>query len=380
MSRTVGISPGFLAKLDEVQKTFILRAVGRRFYDEFLCQHGYHIFTVGTTGSGKTNKGYWLMDWLKHLETQVWISSGKTSETLPLLFMDRKVQIIVPSGTDVIIEELAGGRWTRIEDHPVVIQVESPRAMLNAISAGSWSKGRHRVRDTVNILEVRTAFKDSKKAVLWIAEMFQNLAEMLRDGELSDIAPVTIHIDESQWAIAGKRISNEPERMKASEIITENALELRSALFRLAIYAQGHNNIPPPARENMLFHLLCKGAEVSSDENSSLAEWCKYTPNRDPPSPAQFKKYHGRFIFENGDSWPKDRPWKFRKYPLDPEDQERINHMRVRYVGKHDMKTEEDEITEELPNLGRYAALAIPHEMIEPALSMSMIPAGDGNE
>ncbi|MFA5378976.1 MAG: hypothetical protein WC455_24695 [Dehalococcoidia bacterium] len=375
MSRTVGIPPAYLAKLDDIQRKFILMAVGLRFYDEFLCQHGKHLFIFGTTGSGKTQKGYHFVNWLKHLETQVWISSGKTNETLPLLCMDRKVRIIVPTGVDVIIEENCSGKWTRIENHPDVIPVETPRDMLNAITAGSWSKSRHLVRDTINILEVRTAFAARDKAVHWNAEMFQALAEMLREGELHDLSPSAWHIDESQWTLAGKRISNDPERMKASEIITENALELRSAGFRLVLYAQGHNNIPPPARENMIFNVICRGADVTSDEDTRLSEWCKYTRNRNPPSPMQFKTYHGRFVFENGDSYPKDRPWKFRKYPLNPEDQERIRHMRVRYLGKHDKKTEVDEILEEcIPDLGRYAALAIKPEMVECAPSQSLLP------
>ena len=118
MSHTTGIPPKFLAKLDPNQRTFILTAVGRRFYEEFLCQHGKHLFTFGTTGSGKTQKGYAFVDWLKYLETQIWFDTGKTNEILPLLCMGRKIRIVTPSGTDVVIEESSGGIWTRIAYHP----------------------------------------------------------------------------------------------------------------------------------------------------------------------------------------------------------------------------------------------------------------------
>ena len=106
-----GIPPGYLEKLDEVQRIFILRAWGRRFYWEFLTAYGKHLFIFGTTGSGKSNKGYWLVDWLKHLETQIWFDSGKQGEILPLLCMDRKIRVIVPTGCDLIIEERVNGKW-----------------------------------------------------------------------------------------------------------------------------------------------------------------------------------------------------------------------------------------------------------------------------
>ena len=90
--------------MSEEQKTFLKAAVGHRFYDEFLTQHGKHLFIFGTTGGGKTQKGYAMMDWLKHLENQIWFDTGKTNEILPLLCMDRKVRIIIPTGTDIRIE------------------------------------------------------------------------------------------------------------------------------------------------------------------------------------------------------------------------------------------------------------------------------------
>lgn len=371
MSRTVGIPPGFINKLDPDQRKFIITAVGRAFYDEFLTAHGKHLFVFGTTGSGKTNKGYAFLDWLKHLETQIWISSGKTGETLPLLCMDRKVQIVVPDGCDVIIEERVNGRWQQIPDHPKVIPVPNPRAMLESISPGSWKNG-NRVRDTITILEIRNAFSRRVLAVQWIAELFEEIAVGLREGWLTVILPATIHIDESQWTLAGQRISNDADRSRASEVIAENSLECRSGGLREILYAQGHNNIPPTARENMLFHCICRGGDVRPEENRKLAEWCRYAPQRNPPSPQYFATDQGRFVFESnhngwGDSYPPTVPWRFRLYPLRVEDRNWIRKCRVRYVGKHDQKPIESEAKEEcLPELGRFSALAIQPEKTDP--------------
>ena len=364
LGRTVGIPTKYLDKLDTSQRKFLITSgYGLRFYDEFLTQHGKHLFITGTTGSGKTNKGYAFVDWLKHLETQIWFDSCKTDEILPLLCMNRKVRIITPTGTDISIEERKNGKWLMIENHPEILHVSSPYDALSSIATGSWSKSRNKIRDTITIVSFRNAFSKRVMAIQWISEFFELLAERLRESTMPNITPASIHVDESQWAMAGKRISGEGIRSKASEIITENALDLRSNRVRLVIYAQDFMNIPPAARENMLFNLLCKGANVSSDENGNLSKWCRFASWRDPPSPMQFQPYHGRFVFENGDSQPPQNPWHFRLYPLEEADRKWIRGLRIRYVGKHDIRSEIYEIKEEcLPELGRFSAMAIKPE------------------
>ena len=369
MSRTVGIPNRFLAKCDEIQRAFLITAVGLRFYDEFLCQHGKHLFIFGTTGGGKTQKGYAVVDWLKLLENQIWFDTGKTNEILPLLCMNRKVRILIPSGTNLTIEERVSGKWQEIPNHPDVVRVSSPYDALSSIATGSYKNG-YRTQDTITIISFRNAFSKKEMAVQWVAEFFEQLAERCRLSTMPNIFPAALHVDESQWAMAGKRISAEGGRSKASEIITENALELRSAKIRLVLYAQSYKNIPPAARENMLFNIMCKGADVSSDENGNLSKWCKYAEWRNPPTPMQYKPWHGRFVFENGDSYPPLNPWRFRLYPLDENDRRWISHLRVRYEGRHDVTTGEQETeTECFPELGRFQALAIKPEVQEVAES-----------
>jgi hypothetical protein len=381
MPRTVGINPGYLAKLDQSQRDFLITAVGIRFFDEFLTQYGKHLFIFGTTGSGKTNKGYAFVDWLKHLETQIWFDSGKQNEILPLLCMDRKVRIIVPSGTDIIIEEHKNG-WQKIQNHPEVIQVSTPQDALSGIAVGSWGyqiglKNHDIYRDTATIISFRNAFSKKEMAVEWIAEFFEGLAERCRSNTMPNIFPASVHIDESQWAIAGKRVSGEGARTKASEVITENAMELRSAKVRLILYAQGYTNIPPAARENMLFNVMCHGGIVSSDENGNLSKWCSTNYN-DFLNPRKFSPKQGRFVFEDGNSYPFKKPWSFRLYPKEESDRRWIGTLRVRYVGKHDIGTEEREIeTECFPELGRFQALAIKPEVQEMAESRWNMPPGE---
>lgn len=373
------IPPGFLKKLTEDQRSFILSRVGMRFYWQYLTEHGKHTFIFGTTGGGKTQKGYAFVDWLKYLETQIWFDTGKTNEILPLLCMGKKVRIIVPIGHSLTIEERTDGKWQPIPNHPEVLPVATPYDALSSIGTGSWDKARHPVRDTITIISVRNAFRNKANAVSWVVDFYEQLAIRCRENTMPNIFPASLHLDESQWAMAGKRISGEGDRTKAAEIITENALELRSAGIRLVLYAQDYNNIPPAARENMLFNVLCKGANVKSDENGNLSKWCNFAQGSMAINPMQFSPKQGRFVFENGDSYPVRTPWNFKLYPINEQDREWIRHLRIRYEGKNDMRSEESEGQEEcFPELGRFSAMVIPPEKQDCVIGRFNIPETGG--
>ena len=378
-----GIPPGYLEKLDGVQRIFILRAWGRRFYWEFLTAYGKHLFIFGTTGSGKSNKGYWLVDWLKHLETQIWFDSGKQGEILPLLCMDRKIRVIVPTGCDLIIEERVNGKWQKIQNHPEVVRVSSPSDAISAIVEGSWSNSRNwLISDTITIISFRNSFSRKELAIEWVAGFFENLAERARNphkGGLPKITPASIHIDESQWAIAGRKVSGEGERTKASEVIAENTMEMRSARFRLVLYSQSYKGIPPSARENMLFNMMCHGVTAQSvEENGNLSRWCHNSTFYSLLLPIRYNVDQARFVFEDGGCSPSLMPWKFRLYPKEKSDQKWIAGLRVRYEGRHDQRTGEEEIQEEcFPELGRFSAMAIKPEVQEVAESHFNAPRGE---
>lgn len=83
-----------LAKYSERQQKLLLTGVGQKFYLEYLCRHGNHTYNISNTGGGKTQRNYWLVDFLRHSENIIWISTGKSDEILLLLFLGCKVRII----------------------------------------------------------------------------------------------------------------------------------------------------------------------------------------------------------------------------------------------------------------------------------------------
>lgn len=352
-----GIPTGYLNKLDEGQKVFAISGPGKMFLDDFVWAKGNHCFVIGTTGSGKTNKGYWLVNWLKHTETQIWLDSGKSDEIIPLLCQDMPVQIICPKYTDVIIEERINGKWERIKDHPKVTHVPD--------AGDTWWAVR---KKTINILCFRNAFWTVSARANWMVEFFHTLATWTRLRMMPAIYPCSIHIDESQWVLAGTRISRDTDRVKSAEVITENALEIRSSGGRLVMYAQDFLNIPPAIRENLVCAVLCRGADVSSDQSKKLSPHCSTPPW--VVNPARFKRDEGKFITEDGRSSPTNRPWHFSLHPKSEQDRIWLKKCRVRYEGFFDQQPKEAEAeTECFAELGRFSAMAIPPEKESPAIS-----------
>lgn len=353
-----GINPGYLDKLDPGQERSAVTGPGKFFLDNFVFIPAEHIYILGPTGSGKTNKNYNLLNWLKHTEVILWISASKDKDIAPLFFMGKPVNIIIPKFADIDIT---------LDGAPIEgttkSYVNEPSDIFYAIKP-----------DHINILEVRRAFFSRDALLDWMIDFFRTLAAWTGNGTMPRIrldkkasgkSKITIFLDESQWLIAGSRITNDPKRAKATEIITENALEIRTYGWRLAISAQGFTNTPPALRDNMACAIICNNAEI--DEPRRLRVHCKPTvPGW--KSSAQFKRNECKFVDRNGRSSPTDRPLPWPMYPKDAKDRISADRMRISYARSyHDRPPEESEAMEEcFPDLGRFAAAAIPPEKSQP--------------
>ena len=360
-----GFNPEYLEKLSEHQRGFLKQAVGVKFAKEFLFRKGNHIFVIGNTGSGKTQKFYWLMDWLKHTEGQIWISTGKSNEILPLLCMDRKVRIIIPKGAYFDIEQHYGqGKYGPIENPPEIVEVGSPGEAWWACKTPERDKNGNPLQRWINIFEFRNTITD-KNGIrsAWMARLFETLSEWTREGTMPAIFPCSIYCDEAQWVLAGSRITTNNTRTKTSEIVTENALEIRSAGGRLILAAQDYKNITPASRENMICSLLCRGAQIERSENNGLAVHCNAKIGINP---SRYSPNMGKFVHSDNTAYPMYQPWDFPLFPKDEKDRAWLSKVRVRYGRKHGEQTEQDTIKEELgPELGRFSAMAIKPDVQE---------------
>lgn len=352
-----GIAPAYLDKLDESQRRTILTGPGKFFADNFLFMPGEHAYVIGPTGSGKTNKNYNLVNWLKHTDVILWISASKDNDIAPLFYMGKPVNLIIPKYADIDIT--LGGATVPCKKSIV----DTPDDVLYAIK-----------NDHINILEVRRAFYERNNLLDWMIELFQLIAEKLGNDTMPRFNPtgtrhgdraksrISVFLDESQWLIAGSRVTNDPKRAKATEIITENALEIRTYGWRLVISAQGFTNTPPALRENMACAVICNNAEI--DEPARLRVHCHPGPNSIWVPASHFKRNECKFINRTGEAMPKRKPLPWPQYPKDEKDRDNAARMRITYGRTyHDQPPEEAEAEAELfPELGRFSALAIPPE------------------
>jgi hypothetical protein len=332
------INPIFLNSLSEAQKATALTKRGMTFLYKFLWKKGEHLFIVGATLSGKTQKSYWLVNWMRHTrETIIWIDSAKNREIVPLLAMGTPVRIIVPKGCNVEFTEWSDDdhKYVRLKHHPEVIEVPDAGTAWWAIKKGH-----------INIFCFRNAFESQDAARAWMKELFTTLSVWVRKHRMPHILPFALFGDESHWFIAGEKITTDAERNMLSEIITELSLEDRAYGIRLVLMAQSWKSLPPASRENMIHVILCRGAKVSSEENNTLSQYNDRT--------SRFGPEKGLFVYMGGYTYPKDQPWPFPFFPM-PK-------IRVTYTGEFDSKTQEQlemqEIEQEMqPDLSKYQGL-----------------------
>jgi hypothetical protein len=349
---TYKLNPHWFKSLLPKMQKFALESRGAHFLFKFIFKKGHHLFLVGTTESGKTQKLYFIVLWLSTTkETIVWLDSSKNGEMLPLLnlipptyreyglgeFQPLPVNIICPKGCDVILSEWSKeeNKYVRMKNHPNVVQVP------DAGSAWWAVKKKH-----INIMCFRRAFKTKQGRLSWMAQLFTTLSEWTGSHRMPHILPMALCGDEAHWFIAGEKLTSDQDRGNLSELITELSLEDRAYGIRLILTAQGFKNLTTGARENLINVLLCRGAKVDASENNTLSQFNGIT--------SSFQPKEGLFVYAGGFTYPKGYPWPFPFFEK-PK-------IRVEYIGEFDDPKPEaiaaQEVEEEMiPDLSKYQAL-----------------------
>ena len=360
------LNPVWLKSLLPKMQKFALESRGAHFLHKFLWKKGSHLFIVGMTESGKTQKLYWIVMWLQSTkETVVWFDSGKNGEMLPLLdlipksyreygigeYKQKPVHIICPKGCDVIISEWSKeeNKYVRIKNHPVVTQVPDAGSAWWAVK-----------RDHINVMAFRRAFEQKQDRINWMAELFTTLSVWTGDGRMPHILPMSVIGDEAHWFLAGEKLTSDQDRAQLSELITELSLEDRAYGIRLILTQQSYKGLPPGSRENLINNLLCRGAKVDASENNTLSQYNSKTSFYEPRQ--------GMFVYGSGFTYPKDYPWPFPFF-------EKPKY-RIEYVGRFDAPKPEqlaqEEIEEELtPDLSKYNAIVQSLQGYEPEKTIS---------
>ena len=260
--------------------------------------------------------------------------------------MGMPVRVIIPARSEFSVTQWIHGKKVPIPDLEIV-EVGSPQEAVRAID-----------RTKINILEFRNTIV-REQVHSWMAGFFETIATWTREGKMPSILPMTIYGDESQWFAGGTRVTNDRQRVHSTEIVIENALEGRSGGIRLVLFGQSYKNIPPAARENMTCILMCRGSQSARDDSVRIAEHTRFGQGKNP---SKYRPDEGKLIHHDNTTYPFN-PWPFPFFPTSESDRAWIKTLTVNYGKKHGEDDEEEEAEMEcLPELGRYAALAIPGE------------------
>jgi hypothetical protein len=99
------IPPWYLKACREcgIPETDIEKFIHSPFWNEFFKQvinkNGMHIFDMGQTYSGKSQKARHIAKWIVPKETLIYIDTGKPGDLQLMLTLGKPVLILIPTGT-----------------------------------------------------------------------------------------------------------------------------------------------------------------------------------------------------------------------------------------------------------------------------------------
>lgn len=263
------------------------------FDRQFVKKPGEHLFCVGITGSGKTQKGYWLVKQILQYETVLWFDSGKSyslgkfQEFGPLFTFETPVHIIYPAG-DISI---------KIENSPVPVsysRCNSPNQLWDLIKPNQ-----------INIVSLSRFYIEPELYAKWGQRAFRELILISKNehSRIDHVLPLAIFHDEFSDVAPGDRISISSSQRKLGRIMAHNIKELRSIGVRIVAFAQAWANVTPAVRQSFNWILACRGLRIEREEplishynrlHGSLQAWqgVLWWPTREFHGIWRFPLYH----------------------------------------------------------------------------------------
>jgi hypothetical protein len=272
------------------------------FKNRFLMDPGQSLLGAGQSGSGKTEKSYTIDKWLIKYghETPYVIDCGKPDEINPLSMLGLPLNIIVPSGCEIIIENC-----------PCQYQIhESPTAEASF----AYAK-----RGYTNIFSFKSFFYDVKHYQRYLSDFFGKLLFETQHGrrhiDMFMHTPAFIKMDEfHDICPSNGNMEDVTAQKRSCARIAMVLKKLRSSKIRVTAYSQAQKDIYPAARRQFQFHLLSRSPGLDLHELNDL----NYNFSRLPLD-------IGLLVFpeHTWQDW-----WKFYKFP-------RPENMFVEYHGEY---------------------------------------------
>lgn len=228
-------------------------------WDQLIATHilkkpGQHCLVVGTTGTGKTQLLYWLVESFTLVapkETIVWFDSGKSAEILQLAKF-KECTIHCHTRAEVAIAT----------KDPALFQRFTLKK-YNAVDA-LW---RGIEKDRINIFCIEPFYRDPKEYSKICRDIFMGLINSARDKILrrNGVIPLSIFIDELQWIVPTEKTALSREQNEGAKWFQRNIETMRSQGIRIVGAVQNWQKIRMGTRESFSWLFLKRGARFYHD-------------------------------------------------------------------------------------------------------------------
>lgn len=281
---------------DSISETDIEKFIHSPFWLEFFKQvigkNGMHIFIMGQTYSGKSQKKRHLLKWIAPKETIIDIDTGKPGDLHLMLTLGKPVQILIPYGCRL---ELRG----KLPCEVIVTPVFDPKQYWNEIKKG-W----------INIISLQNFFLDEDNHRRYIRQMFRNYLLDAKLGKHKHYTPATVCADEAQSILGSGRVTASAEAKATGQDAANVMRMIRAMGIRWMIVSQSYYDIVGGARENAPCYVVCRGTKVDRRDSSVLHYLSGFAENCEPRE--------GWVVMPNGRYFDRSDSLKFPLYEIPP--------------------------------------------------------------
>lgn len=279
---------------DSITEEDIEKFLHSPFWNEFAKQvifrNGMHIFIMGQTYSGKSQKSRHFLKWIAPKETIIDIDTGKPGD-MPLMFtLGKPVQILIPYGCRL---DIRGDVPCEIQITPVF----DPLQYWQEIKKG-W----------INIISLQNFFLSEDNHRRYIRQMFKNYLLNAKLGHHKPFTPCTIRADEAQSILGSGRVTASAEAKATGQDAANVMRQIRAMGERWMIVSQSYYDIVGGARENAPCYVVCRGTKVDRRDNSTLHYLSGFAESCEPRE--------GWVVMPNGRYFDRTDSLKFPLYPV----------------------------------------------------------------
>jgi hypothetical protein len=276
---------------EDIQK-FLDSPFWNEFFKQVINKNGMHIFAMGQTYGGKTQKIRHLCKWIAPKETIIDIDSGKPGDLQLMLTLGKPVQILIPYGCRI---ELKG----KLPCEVLITPVFDPKQFIREIKKG-W----------VNIISLINFFLEEDNHRRYIRQMFHNYLLDAKLGRHDHFTPCTWKADESQSILGSGRVKSSKEAKETGQNMATIMRMIRSMDERWIIISQSWYDIVGGARENAPCYVVSRGTKVERSEHSVLHYLSGFAESCEPKE--------GWVVMPNGRYFDRMDSLKFPLYEIPP--------------------------------------------------------------